>query len=327
MANNPNSFSIPAEILQKNSKKESIQVLNEEFRSKGGRVFFNTRKNVSYVQLNHSDPDYLEDFRNRLFREIGLIIGGETTPTAKESNGEYERPELNHNYRYRGKRRGAITGSDSAKYVGIIEEALEKGATDDGMIIKDAYEKNEKPESISRLKRYLRSMVCTSKAGCPHRSNQMKFVNVMTSCMNGGTKCQFLEYDLSGFYGSWKSNRDGQYTDLSGKMATVEGKISEVREVTRGWNDTFYHLHLFDTMVSPVVDEAGTPRRNTRDIRVEIPKERMMEFDRECYFCMNDIITVTGMISFNEYFGDYWMSDVRDMKMTEREGARPIVKY
>lgn len=66
-----NSFKVSAEILQKNAMKASIRDLNAEFQMKGGKVT-PSKKGDTY-QLSHPDDRYLEEFRIRLLRELGLI--------------------------------------------------------------------------------------------------------------------------------------------------------------------------------------------------------------------------------------------------------------
>lgn len=66
-----NSFKVSAEILQKNAMKEAIRDLNAEFQMKGGMVT-PSKKGDTY-QLSHPDDGYLEEFRIRLFKELGLL--------------------------------------------------------------------------------------------------------------------------------------------------------------------------------------------------------------------------------------------------------------
>jgi hypothetical protein len=67
------SFKISAEILQKNAAKASIRDLNAEFQQMGGKVIHKTSKKGDNYQLSHYDEAYLEQFRVRLFKELGLI--------------------------------------------------------------------------------------------------------------------------------------------------------------------------------------------------------------------------------------------------------------
>ncbi len=66
-------FKISAELLQKNATKSSVRDLNAEFQMKGGSVIHKTAKHGSVFLLSHSDPKYLEEFRIRLFLELGLM--------------------------------------------------------------------------------------------------------------------------------------------------------------------------------------------------------------------------------------------------------------
>jgi hypothetical protein len=68
-----NSFKVSAEVLQKNAMKSSIRDLNAEFQMKGGKVIYKTSKKGDTYMLSHPDDEYLEKFRMRLLKELGLI--------------------------------------------------------------------------------------------------------------------------------------------------------------------------------------------------------------------------------------------------------------
>jgi hypothetical protein len=68
-----NSFKISAEVLQKNAMKASIRDLNAEFQMKGGKVIYKTSKKGDTYMLTHPDEEYLERFRIRLLKELGLL--------------------------------------------------------------------------------------------------------------------------------------------------------------------------------------------------------------------------------------------------------------
>ncbi len=209
----------------------------------------------------------------------------------------------------------------------IIADALKNGATDDGQIVKWAYDRGGESILISSIKRLLRSMECSSKIGCPHKHDRMNFINVMTSCMGRIGGCSFLNYDLSPYYDRWKKNRDRQYGDSIGNRVVVEGKISKIKEVSRFRNDKFIHIHLFDTKLRTKDAAAAGKGRYTRDLWVEIPKNTMVKFDMSCHFCLEDTISVTGIIEFHKYFGDYWLGDVAYMEAVRRRGGAPAMKY
>ncbi|MGA1873882.1 MAG: hypothetical protein ACMUHY_09445 [Thermoplasmatota archaeon] len=65
------SFKVSAEVLQKNAMKAAIRDLNAEFQMKGGKVT-PSKKGDTY-QLSHPDEEYLEEFRVRLLKELGLL--------------------------------------------------------------------------------------------------------------------------------------------------------------------------------------------------------------------------------------------------------------
>ena len=209
----------------------------------------------------------------------------------------------------------------------MIERAMEEGATDDGQIIKWAYRHDVDPDEIIGLRKYLKSMKCRSKARCPYKRNQMRFQDVMSLCKSAKGNCQFLEYDPEGFFEMWKKNRDGLFEEYIEGKVTLEGKIMEAREVTRSGNNRFFHLHLSDIQITPIERDDAREPRYARDIRVEISRNKMLEFDRVSYFCMDDTVSIDGRIVFYKYFGDYWLMDVTGMEILERSGLKPVVKY
>jgi len=68
-----NSFKVSAELLQKNAAKSSIRDLNAEFQRMGGQVIHKASKKGPVFQLSHQDEEYLEKFRVRLLRELGVM--------------------------------------------------------------------------------------------------------------------------------------------------------------------------------------------------------------------------------------------------------------
>ncbi|HHD16010.1 MAG TPA: hypothetical protein ENK47_04815 [Euryarchaeota archaeon] len=77
-------FKISAELLQKNATKVSIRDLNAEFQMKGGEVIYKTSKKGDTYLLSHPDEEYLESFRLRLFKELGLIEEKDLPKEVKE---------------------------------------------------------------------------------------------------------------------------------------------------------------------------------------------------------------------------------------------------
>ena len=209
----------------------------------------------------------------------------------------------------------------------MIERVMEEGATDDGQIIKWAYLHHVDPDDIIGLRKYLKSMKCRSKARCPYKRNRMRFQDVMSLCKSAKGNCQFLEYDPEGFFEMWKKNRDGLYEEYAGGKVSLNGRIMEAREVTRSGNNRFFHLHLFDIQITPAGTDGAEDPRYARDIRVEISRNKMLEFDRVSYFCMDDTVSIDSRIVFYKYFGDYWLMNVTGMEILERSGLKPVVKY
>jgi hypothetical protein len=109
-----NSFKVSAELLQKNAMKAAIRDLNAEFQMKGGKVT-PSKKGDTY-QLSHPDDGYLEEFRIRLFKELGLL---EEKDIPKELQGP-QAPPPRYGDRHQ-LRRGWNVRSDREKKAGIID--------------------------------------------------------------------------------------------------------------------------------------------------------------------------------------------------------------
>jgi hypothetical protein len=87
------SFKISAEILQKNAAKASIRDLNAEFQQMGGKVIHKTSKKGDNYQLSHQDEAYLEQFRVRLFKELGLIDDKASPEKGKKKGTDHPQVE------------------------------------------------------------------------------------------------------------------------------------------------------------------------------------------------------------------------------------------
>lgn len=79
--------------------KSTIRDLNAEFQMKGGKVIYKTSKKGDTYQLSHPDSEYLEQFRIRLFRELGLLEEKEVPKELKEKTGPPPRYGEEHKLR------------------------------------------------------------------------------------------------------------------------------------------------------------------------------------------------------------------------------------
>ncbi len=110
-----NSFKVSSEVLQKNAIKVTIRDLNAEFQMKGGMVT-PSKKGDTY-QLSHPDDKYLEEFRIRLLKELGLI---EEKDIPKELKGpQTPAPRYGDQHKLR---RGWNVRSDREKGEGIYHK-------------------------------------------------------------------------------------------------------------------------------------------------------------------------------------------------------------
>jgi hypothetical protein len=77
-------FKVSAEVLQRNAMKAEIRDLNAEFQMKGGKVIYKTSKKGDTYLLSHPDEEYLEKFRIRLLKELGLLEEKDIPKEVKE---------------------------------------------------------------------------------------------------------------------------------------------------------------------------------------------------------------------------------------------------
>lgn len=124
------SFKITADILLKNAAKSSVRDLNAEFQRMGGKVIHKSSKHGSVYLLSHPDDAYLEQFRIRLFKELGLIEEKEipkevkTEPVQAPRYGETHRLRKGWNVR--------------------SEKEIKEGITDDA--VADPWKKKPEPK-------------------------------------------------------------------------------------------------------------------------------------------------------------------------------------
>lgn len=87
---NKTSFSVPANVLQAQGSKETVRKLNEEFKYKGGVVRFKSTTKGQSIKLSHPEEEYLENFRLRLLKELGLLEEEEEGGEKKKEGGPKE---------------------------------------------------------------------------------------------------------------------------------------------------------------------------------------------------------------------------------------------
>jgi hypothetical protein len=93
------SFKVSAEVLQKNATKASIRDLNAEFQRMGGKVIHKASKHGSVYMLSHPNDEYLEQFRIRLFKDLGLIE--DKGPPKESKQPEAQAPRYGETHRLR----------------------------------------------------------------------------------------------------------------------------------------------------------------------------------------------------------------------------------
>ena len=119
-----NSFKVSAELLQKNAAKASIRDLNAEFQRMGGKVIHKTSKKGPVFQLSHYDEEYLEQFRIRLLRELGVLEESKIPEELKKKVAPPPRYGDQHRLR-----RGWNVRSDRERKEGITDDRYRKPTT------------------------------------------------------------------------------------------------------------------------------------------------------------------------------------------------------
>lgn len=114
------SIKLSAEVLFRNANKVSVRDLNAEFQRMGGQVIHKNSKHGSIYLLFHSNESYLEQFRIRLFKELGLSEELDIDSCTKMKAAPVQAPRYVDKH---GMRRGWNVGSDKEIKDGITDDA------------------------------------------------------------------------------------------------------------------------------------------------------------------------------------------------------------
>ena len=329
---NKNSFSIPAKVLQANAQKESVRQLNEEFSGKGGRVSFKSSTKGQSVQLSHPDEKYLEHFQKRLMKECGLLEEEEEEATqgtegepGKDDGEKKQEPEKRSGSAEEESDDGGAPDVDS-KVLALIEEAVSRGAIDDGQVIKYAYNQKAPDRVINQLRKKLWGNQCrlTDKK-CRFKRKQINFEETMKSCIGVRNDCEYINSELSFLFPQWKHNVEEMFGEFKDKPVRVRGKISYSKFVEReeGTN-SHYKFLIYDTMVNLQEDAEDKEPKETRKLWARVFEEDFNKMNTKEKFKMEDIVDIQGTIKWNAFFFDYWIEDVTAMTVAESKGEMPI---
>ncbi|MCK4236565.1 MAG: hypothetical protein KAX38_05565 [Candidatus Krumholzibacteria bacterium] len=360
-----NSFKISAELLQNNAAKESIRDLNAEFQQKGGRVIHKTAKKGAVFQLSHYDDEYLEQFRIRLLRELGVLEDSEVPEELKKKQAPPPRygdthklrrgwnvrspreinegitDEVYHSPKNKGESAEETAAGtpveaderprgksfeerwgDIEKYMKLIEDARRNGAVDDGDIIRHAYAKESQEDRIKRLKKLLWDNRCVgNREDCPYGKKKFKFEDLMKARMGNVEGLENIDTPFLKFFEQWHKNVEGMYGPFRDQIVEVEGKISSCKPVYRKGSE---HLKIlvYDTMIK-VKDGVGDPVP-TRKLWVRIPLKDFDKILEGAGIRLEDIIKFEGKCIFDAYFNDYWIVDLKYVKVV-KEGSGDII--
>ncbi len=330
------SFSVPANILQEQSGNETVRKLNEEFRDKGGVVRFKSTTKGQSIKLSHPDQEYLDGFRHRLLKELGLLEeeeeGKDDGPGKKTEGGaEGEKPDSADK-----KKEGhpppqeepyiRQSSGDDQRVIELIEEAVNDGAIDDGQVIKYSYSVKAPDKVIQLLRKKLWSNKCRLvDKKCRFKRKQINFEETMKSCTGVRNECEFCDSDLLFLFPKWKQNVDDMFLEYVDKPVRVRGKISYAKYVERdeGYGNHFKFL-IYDTMVNNQGDRKNKKPKETRKLWARLSEDDFNKMNKKQKFMMEDIVDIKGTVVWNEFFYDYWIEDITDMKVHESKGEMPI---
>ncbi|MGA1793238.1 MAG: hypothetical protein ACMUHM_04750 [Thermoplasmatota archaeon] len=410
------SFKVSAEVLQKNAMKAAIRDLNAEFQMKGGKVT-PSKKGDTY-QLSHPDEEYLEEFRIRLLKELGLLEekdipkelkGPQAAPprygdkhmlrrgwnvrSEKEiKQGIYDKhdkmvpegtshmeleergarendrrdwgprrddrdhrpprrdgrfpPRGDHHDRPRGPPRDRhLPGpasvlkdepededegtksfeerwGDINDLMALIEEALNEGAVDDGMIIKHAYNKELPEEEIKKLKKVLWDNRCRGQRDkCPHGKKKLRFEDLMKVCSGKVEGWEKIDSPFVKFLDIWNQNMEKMYGHFVDREVKVEGKISSYKPVYRKGHEHLKVL-VYDTLVTQIGSEVEP--QETRKLWIKISVKEFRELLGETKIHIDDRISFSGKCIYDKYFHDYWVIDLKDISVLEEGNGEAL---
>ncbi|MBN1539257.1 MAG: hypothetical protein JW939_03865 [Candidatus Thermoplasmatota archaeon] len=403
------SFKVSAEVLQRNAMKSSIRDLNAEFQMKGGLVT-PSKKGDTY-QLSHPDEVYLEEFRIRLFKELGLLeekdipkeLKGPQAPPPrygdhhmlrrgwnvrsqkeirqgvyddrdrmKAEGTEYLKMEEGRgrfNDRWeKGPRRDERTGrhpgrdgsrnlprdapgefpgpslgqgapgtdeegedgtksfeerwGDISSLIEIINEAIDEGAVDDGMIIRYAYNKGVQEEDVRKLKKVLWDNRCRGKREkCPHGKKKLRFEELMKVCSGKVEGWDRIDSPFIRFLDRWNANMDKMYGPYRDRIVRVKGKVSSCKPVHRKGHEHLKVL-VYDTLVTDL-ENGGTPGE-TRKLWIKITLHDFQNILKDTKVHIDDQISFVGKCIYDKYFHDYWIIDLKEMEVLEEGGGEVL---
>ncbi len=224
-----------------------------------------------------------------------------------------------------------ITDEELEDAKGLIAEALERGAIDDGMIIRNAYEEEYDEDRIKVLRKVLRSNVCAYDKWCKFKRRELRFEDVMHGCCGAKNDCRYSRGELNAFYTQWRENLDAMFRPFEGKTLAVTGKISQYRFKKRKSGKNRWNLLLYDTLfrVIPEEGENEPPEdaevTETRKLWLRIPEAVYTSFNREYEFRHTDIITVVGDLKWYDHYCDYQLTRIKSMALEKRQGDTVIL--
>jgi len=371
-------FKVSAELLQKNAMKASIRDLNAEFQRKGGKVIHRSSKKGSVFLLSHPDPKYLEEFRVRLFIELGLMedksVPGEPKktpvaprygekhklrpgwnvrsqkeinmgieddrPPAEMAENEEKREGGGRKFEYRERRIPTRPAEDAPPepppgsksfeerwddldtYMELIGSALDQGAVDDGEIIRHAYEREAAPAVIKNLKKMLWDNRCRGLRDlCPYKKKKFRFEELMKICSGKVEGHERIDSPMKVFVDRWERNMKEMYGPFVDKEVEVEGKVSSYKTIYRKGNEHIKML-IYDTMVREAASRLDP--RPTRKLWIRMKLSEYDELAGEEKVRIDDTIRFRGKCVFDTHFYDYWVVDLKELKVV-RKGEGDVI--
>jgi len=206
--------------------------------------------------------------------------------------------------------------------VKLIEDALNDGAVDDGMIIRYAYNQKMPEEKIKKLKKILWDNRCRGpRENCPHGKKKLRFEDMMKVCSGKVEGWQNIDSPFLKFMDLWNGNMEKMYGPFRDKEVEVEGKISSYKPVYRKGHE---HLKIlvYDTKVK--MPQGKEDPKETRKLWIKITIEEFQKVLGDKKIRLDDIIAFTGKCVYDKYFHDYWVIEISKIEVIEDNGGEVI---
>ncbi|MBN1390940.1 MAG: hypothetical protein JXA22_09905 [Candidatus Thermoplasmatota archaeon] len=208
---------------------------------------------------------------------------------------------------------------DISSLMVLIGESLDEGAVDDGMIIKHAYNKEVPEDDIRKLKKVLWDNRCRGpREKCPHGKKKLRFEELMKVCSGKVEGWDKIDSPFIKFLDRWTENMERMYGPYRERIVKVEGKVSSCKPVHRKGHEHLKVL-VYDTMITDL--EKGGEPTETRKLWIKISLQDFQGILKDTKVHIEDSIQFVGKCIYDKYFHDYWIIDLKEIKVLEEGGG------